>query len=54
MMVEFADKMDIVQSLLAMGFSIGLVVVVIVAAARIGWKLAPWMLGVGLIAWLLF
>ena len=54
MMVEFADKMDIVQSLLAMGFTIGLVVVVIVAAARTGWKLAPWMLGVGLIAWLLF
>ena len=54
MMVEFADKMDIVQALLAMGFSIGLVVVVIVAAARIGWKLTPWMLGVGLIAWLLF
>ena len=54
MVDQFTDKMDIVMALLAMGFTIGLVVLVIVAAARIGWKLAPWMLGAGLIAWLLF
>jgi len=27
---------------------------VIVAAARIGWAVAPWVLGLGLIAWLVF
>jgi|TARA_B100000902_G_scaffold278318_1_gene264207 uncharacterized membrane protein len=54
MVDQFVDKMDIVQALLAMGFTIGLVVIVIVAAAKIGWKLAPWILGAGLIAWLLF
>ena len=50
----FEDKLDIAIALLAMGFSIAMVVIVIVAAARIGWKLAPWILGLGLVAWLLF
>jgi len=48
------DKLDMIQGLLAMGFSIGIVIFVIVAAAKIGWKLAPWVLGLGFIAWLFF
>ena len=48
------DKLDMIQGLLAMSFSIGIVIFVIVAAAKIGWKLAPWVLGLGFIAWLFF
>ena len=47
------DKWDMLVSLLGMGFSIALMVVVIVAAVRIGWRFWPWVLGVGFIAWLL-
>ena len=50
----FQDKGDMLLGLLAMGFSIAMVVIVIVAAARVGWKLAPWILGAGLLAWLIF
>ena len=50
----FQDKGDMLLGLLAMGFSIAMVVIVVVAAARIGWKLAPWILALGLAAWLLF
>jgi len=49
----FQDKGDMIFGLLAMGFSIAMVVIVIVAAARIGWAIAPWVLGIGLIAWLM-
>jgi hypothetical protein len=45
------DKMDIFISLLALGFSIALVVVVIVAGVRLGWRLWPWVLAVGALAW---
>lgn len=45
------DKMDIVISLLALGFSIALVVVVITAGVRLGWRLWPWVLAVGALAW---
>ena len=46
------DKMDIVITLLAMGFSIALVVVVISASVRAGWRLWPWILGLGFLAYL--
>ena len=46
------DKWDMLVSLLGMGFSIALVVVVIVAAVKLGWRFWPWVLGVGLIAWM--
>ena len=48
------DKIDMLWGLLSVGFTIGIVVFVIVAAARVGWKLAPWVLGLGFLAWLLF
>jgi len=48
------DKMDMLWGLLSVGFSIAMVIIVIVAAARIGWKLAPWILGLGFLAWLFF
>ena len=48
------DKMDIVLSMLGMGFTIGLWVVVVVASIRLGWKLWPWVLAVGALAFLFF
>jgi hypothetical protein len=48
------DKLDMIMGLLSAGFTIGIVIFVIVAAAKIGWKLAPWVLGLGFIAWLFF
>ena len=47
------DKLDVFMHLLAFGFSIALVVGVIVASIRMGWTLWPWILGFGLIAWLM-
>ena len=46
------DKMDMIITLLAMGFSIALVVVVISAIIRAGWRLWPWILGLGFLAYL--
>jgi hypothetical protein len=47
------DKWDIFTSLLALGFSVALVVVVVVAGARLGWRFWPWILLAGVIAWFL-
>lgn len=47
------DKMDIVLHLLAMGFTIAVVVAVIVAGIRLGWALMPWILGLAIVAYLL-
>jgi hypothetical protein len=46
------DKFDIIMTLVALGFSIALVVVVVTASVRAGWKLWPWILGLGFLAWL--
>ena len=47
------DKLDIFMHLLAFGFTIALVITVVVASVRLGWKLWPWILGLGLLAFLL-
>ena len=47
------DKLDVFIHLLAFGFAIALVVTVIVASIRLGWVLMPWILGLGLLAFLL-
>lgn len=47
------DKWDIVVALLAMGFGIAAVVVVIVASVRMGWRYAPIILLVAALAWFL-
>jgi len=52
-LVLLIDKLDMLQGLLGMGFSIALVVVVIVAAVKLGWRFWPWVLGAGLLAWLI-
>jgi len=53
--VEVAfDKLSLIIDLLSMGFSIALVVAVIIAGVKLGWKAWPWILGIGAIAWLFF
>jgi hypothetical protein len=47
------DKLDVFLHLVAVGFSIALVVSVVVASIRMGWTLWPWILGLGLLAWLM-
>jgi len=46
------DKFDVIMSMLAGGFTLALFVVVIVAAIRAGWSLWPWVLGLGLLAYI--
>ena len=47
------DKWDLLVSLVALGFGIALVVVVVTASVRLGWRFWPWILLAGLIAWLI-
>jgi len=49
----FWDKWDLLISLLALGFGIALVVVVVTASVRLGWRFWPWILLAGVIAWFL-
>ena len=46
------DKLDIFIHLLVFGFTIALVVTVVIASVRLGWKLWPWIFGLGLLAFL--
>ena len=46
------DKWDMMISLVALGFGIALVVVVVTASVRLGWRFWPWILLAGVIAWL--
>jgi len=46
------DKWDVFVNLLAMGFTIALVVTVIVASIKLGWKYWPWVLAAGALAFL--
>jgi len=46
------DKFDMILGLLQLGFTVGVVVFVIVAAARIGWSIAPWVFGAAFLAYL--
>jgi hypothetical protein len=48
------DKFDALMALLTVGFSVAMVVIVIVAAVRIGWAIAPWILGLAFLSWLFF
>ena len=53
--VEVAfDKLSLIGDLLSMGFTIALVVAVIIAGVKLGWKAWPWILGISAIAWLFF
>ena len=47
------DKWDMMISLVALGFGIALVVVVVTASVRLGWRCWPWILALGAIAWLM-
>jgi len=42
---------DVLSVLIVMGFTIGVVVAIIVGAIRIGWQLAPWLFVGALLIW---
>ena len=52
-MSEAGLILDSLLSLLALGFSIAVVWMVIAAGFKIGWKLAPYVLAIAFIAWIL-
>lgn len=47
------DKWDLFLHLLAFGFTVAVVVAVIVAGVRLGWQMMPWILGLAVVAYLL-
>ena len=52
--VEFiVDHLDVITGLLTLGFTFALVAMVMTAGIKAGWKLWPWILGLGLITFLL-
>ena len=51
--IQLLEKLDTLMSLMGLGFGIAMVVVVVVAGARLGWRFWPWILLEGLIAWFL-
>ena len=53
MISEFEMTVNALLSLLALGFSIAVVWMVVAAGFKIGWKLAPYVLVIAFIAWLL-
>jgi hypothetical protein len=46
------DKMDVLIHIAAFGFSVAVFVMIVSAAFKLGWKLWPWALGIGLLAFL--
>ena len=52
-MNEAGPILDSLLALLALGFSIAVVWMVIAAGFKIGWKLAPYVLVIAFIAWIL-
>jgi len=49
---DFAMAWDALTVLLVTGFTIGIVIAVVVGAIRIGWQLAPWIFGAAFLIWL--
>lgn len=42
---------DVLSVLIVMGFTIGVVLAIVVGAIRIGWQLAPWLFVGALLIW---
>jgi hypothetical protein len=53
-MEEFRWAFEGIVELAAIGFGIAIVWAVVAAGVRIGWTLAPYVLGLGLLAYLFF
>lgn len=47
------DKLDVITGLLALGFTFALIIMVMTAGVKAGWKLWPWILALGLLTFLL-
>ena len=47
------DKMDMIIHIAAFAFSVAIFVMIISSAWKLGWRLWPWVFGLGLLAFLL-
>ncbi|MBL6771331.1 MAG: hypothetical protein ISQ22_08180 [Rhizobiales bacterium] len=47
------DKMDMIIHIAAFAFSVAIFVMIISSAFKLGWRLWPWVFGLGLLAFLL-
>ena len=47
------DKMDMILHIAAFAFSAAIFVMIISAAWQLGWKLWPWVFGLGLLAFII-
>ena len=47
------DKWDLVLNLIALGFTIAVVVAVVAAGFKLGARFWPWVLGASLLVWIL-
>ena len=47
------DKMDLIIHIAAFAFSVAIFVMIISSAFKLGWKLRPWVFGIGLLAFLI-
>jgi Mg/Co/Ni transporter MgtE len=52
MTYQLANMWDIISVLLVTGLLIGIVAAVVIGAVRIGWQLAPWLVGFAFLVWL--
>ena len=51
-MDTLTNMWDVISVLLVTGLLIGIVAAVIVGAIRIGWQLAPWLVGIAFLVWM--
>ena len=47
------DKMDMIIHIAAFAFSVAIIVMIISSAWKLGWKLWPWVIALGLLAFVL-
>ena len=50
-MDQLVHMWDVISVLVVLGLLIGIVGAVFVGALRIGWQLAPWLVGAAFIVW---
>ena len=50
---DFGMAWGVLETLIILGFTIGVVAAVVIGAARIGWQLAPWIFVGALLVWFL-
>jgi Mg/Co/Ni transporter MgtE len=49
---QLTNMWDIISVLLVTGLMVGIVAAVVIGAVRIGWAIAPWLVGFAFLVWL--